>query len=145
MKWIATQRLRPLRRPQLSNMPKVLREHAEFACERLQRMALEISGTMSKFQLKLADRQCRMAELSLRCQDMITMLTTSMYGARSADPLVQDAADIMCENLQHKFLGRRPSNYYFRKVTALGAAIAEGKFSSIAGVEAEAILMPYEQ
>ena len=62
-------------------MPKPLREHAEFACERLQRMALEISGTMSRFQLKLADRQCRMAELSLRCQDVITILTTSMYGA----------------------------------------------------------------
>ena len=38
---------------------EALREHAEFACERLQRMALEISGTMSRFQLKLADRQCR--------------------------------------------------------------------------------------
>lgn len=145
MKWVATQRLRPLRRPQLPNMPKALREHAEFACERLQRMALEISGTMSKFQLKLADRQCRMAELSQRCQDMITMLTVSLYGAQSTDPLVQDAADILCEQLQQKFLGRRPSNYYFRKVTALGAAIAEGKFSSIAGIEAESILMPYEQ
>ncbi|MFO0789146.1 MAG: acyl-CoA dehydrogenase family protein [Pirellulales bacterium] len=145
MKWVATQRLRPLRRPQLPNMPKALREHAEFACERLQRMAIEISGTMSKFQLKLADRQCRMAELSQRCQDMITMLTVSLYGAQSTDPLVQDAADILCEQLQQKFLGRRPSNYYFRKVTALGAAIAEGKFSSIAGIEAESILMPYEQ
>ena len=73
-------------RPKLPEMPKTLREHAEFACERLQRMALEISGTMSRFQLKLADRQCRMAELSQRCQDVITMLTTSMYGARQRRP-----------------------------------------------------------
>ena len=108
-------------------------------------MALEISGTMSRFQLKLADRQCRMAELSLRCQDVITILTTSMYGARSDDQLVQDAADVLCENLRQKLLGRRPSNNYFRRVTALGAAIAEGQFRSIAGIEAEAILMPYEQ
>jgi butyryl-CoA dehydrogenase len=145
MKWIAAKRLRPLAAAQLPHMPKSLREHAEFACERLQRMALEISGTMSRFQLKLADRQCRMAELSLRCQDVITMLTTSMYGARSDDPIVQDAADILCENLRQKWLGRRPSNNYFRRVTTLGAAIAEGQFRSIAGIEAEAILMPYEQ
>jgi hypothetical protein len=122
-----------------------LREHAEFACEKLQRMALEISGTMSRFQLKLADRQCRMSELSQRCQDMITILTTAMYGARQDDPLVRDAADLLCQNLQQKLLGRRMTNHYFRRVTELGAAIAEGKFRSIAGVEAEAILMPYEQ
>jgi alkylation response protein AidB-like acyl-CoA dehydrogenase len=145
MKWVATQRLRPLAKPNLPSMPKNLREHAEFACERLQRMALEISGTMSKFQLKLADRQCRMSELSQRCQDMITVLTTSMYGARSDDPIVQEAADIVCQNLQQKFLGRRPSNNYFRRVTALGQAIADGKFRSIAGVEAEEILWSYEQ
>jgi hypothetical protein len=126
-------------------MPKNLREHAEFACERLQRMALEISGTMSRYQLKLADRQCRMAELSLRCQDYITILTTSTYGARHPEPLVQDAADILCQNMRQKLLGRRPSNHYFRRVTELGAAIAEGQFRSIAGVEADEILMPYEQ
>jgi hypothetical protein len=126
-------------------MPKGLREHAEFACEKLQRMALEISGTMSRFQLKLADRQCRMSELSQRCQDLITILTTSLYGARQDDPIARDAAELLCQNLHQKLLGRRPSNYYFRRVTELGAAIAEGKFRSIAGVDAEAILMPYEQ
>src|SRR5262249_26178695 len=129
----------------LPTMPKNLREHAEFACERIQRMALEISGTMSRFQLKLADRQCRMAELSQRCQDTITILTTSLYGARSNDPLIRDAADIASETLRQKLLGRRPANHYFRRVTELGAAIAEGQFRSIAGIEAEAILMPYEQ
>jgi hypothetical protein len=126
-------------------MPKPLREHAEFACERLQRMALEISVTMSRFQLKLADRQCRMAELSQRCQDVITILTTSLYGARQDDPILQDAADMLCESLRQKLLGRRPSNHYFRRVTALGAAIADGQFRSLAGIEPDAILMPYEQ
>jgi alkylation response protein AidB-like acyl-CoA dehydrogenase len=145
MKWSVARRLRPIAVAQLPNMPKALREHAEFACDRLPRMALEISGTMSRFQLKLADRQCRMAELSQRCQDLITILTTTLYGARNDDPLVRDAADILCQNLQQKLLGRRPSNYYFRRVTELGAAIAEGQFRSIAGLEADEILMPYEQ
>lgn len=143
LKWTVARRLRPAVAAQLPSMPKALREHAEFACDRLQRSALEISNTMSKFQLKLADRQCRMAELSQRTQDLITMLTTSMYGARQADSLVQDAAELFCDRLRQKLLGRRPSNHYFRRVTELGAAIAAGQFRSIAGVEAEEILMPY--
>ena len=109
----------PLAVATLPEMPKNLREHAEFACEKLQRMALEISGTMSRFQLKLADRQCRMSELSQRCQDVITILTTAMYGARHDDPLVRDAADMFCQNLHQKLLGRRPTNHYFRRVTEL--------------------------
>jgi hypothetical protein len=145
LKWSAARRLKGVVEPQLPAMPKALREHAEFACERIQRMALEISGTMFRYQLKLADRQCRMAELSQRCQDYITILTTSMYGARHDEPLVRDAADIVCQNLRQKLLGRRPSNHYFRRVTELGAAIAEGQFASIAGVEADEILMSYEQ
>jgi len=145
VRWLMARRLRPVAAAQLPQMPKPLREHAEFACDRLQRMALEISSTMSRFQLKLADRQCRMAELSQRCQDLITMLTTSMYGARHEDSLVRDAADIFCQGLRQKLLGRRPSNHYFRRTTELGAAIAEGQFRSIAGIEADEILMPYEQ
>lgn len=145
LRWLVARRLRPVAAAQLPEMPKPLREHAEFACDRLQRMALEISGTMSRFQLKLADRQCRMAELSQRCQDLITMLTTSLYGARHEDTLVRDAAEMFCENLRQKLLGRRPSNHYFRRTTELGAAIAEGKFRSIAGIEADEILMPYDE
>jgi alkylation response protein AidB-like acyl-CoA dehydrogenase len=144
-KWMMARRLRPVAAANLPNMPKPLREHAEFACDRLQRAALEISNTMSRFQLKLADRQCRMAELSQRCQDLITILTTSMYGARHSEQIIQDAADILCQNLRQKFLGRRPSNHYFRRVTELGAAIADGQFATIAGIEADEILMPYEQ
>ena len=145
LKWVTARRLMPLAEAKLPHMPKNLREHAEFACERLQRMALEISGTMSRFQLKLADRQCRMSELSQRCQDVITILTTSMYGARQEDPLLRDAADLVCENMRQRLLGRRATNYYYRRITQLGDAIANGQFRSIAGVEAESILMSYEQ
>jgi hypothetical protein len=145
LKWTTKRRLRPIAAAHLPEMPKSLREHAEFACDRLQRMALEISSTMFQFQVKLTDRQCRMAELSQRAQDLITMLTTSLYGARQSDGLLRDAADLFCQYLRQKLLGRRPSNHYFRRVTELGAAIADGQFRSIAGIEAEEILMPYEQ
>ncbi len=145
LKWLTARRLLPVASAELPNMPKDLAEHAEFACDRLQRMALEISTTMSNFQLKLADRQCRMAELSQRCQDYITILATSLYGARHEDTMVRDAADVMCRNLRHKLLGRRPSNHYFRKATGLGAGIADGGFKSIAGLAPDEILMRYEQ
>jgi hypothetical protein len=144
-KWLVARRLMPVAAAELPEMPKPLAEHAEFACDRLQRMALEISTTMSKFQLKLADRQCRMAELSLRCQDLITILATSLYGARQEDVVVRDAADVLCQMLRMKLLGRRPSNHYYRQVTDLGAGIADGEFKSIAGIEPDGILMPYEQ
>ncbi len=144
-KWLVARRLSRTAAAELPEMPKELATHAEFACERLQQMSLEISGTMSKFQLKLADRQCRMAELSQRCQDLITMLATSLYGARHDDVIVRAAADVLCQDLRRKLLCRRPSNYYFRQATDLGAGIADGEFRSIAGLEPDEILMRYEQ
>jgi alkylation response protein AidB-like acyl-CoA dehydrogenase len=143
-KWSLGQRLRSAANPELPEMPAALRKHAEFACERLHGMALEISGTMSKFQLALADRQCRMVELSLRTQDLITILCTSLYGARSTQEFVRDAADVLCQELSNKLTGRRPSNSYYRQVTELGAAIADGGFPGLEGIDGGEILMRYE-
>jgi hypothetical protein len=143
LKWTAARRLARTVKPDLPDMPPALRRHAEFASENLQRMALEISGTMSKFQLALADRQCRMAELSQRCQDLITILATSLYGARQDHEMTRDAADILCQELTQKYTGRRPSNQFYRQVTELGAAIADGGFASLAGIDAGEILMKY--
>jgi len=145
MKWIIAQRLRPVAKAQLPSMPPELREHAELACEHLQRMAVEISSTMSKFQLSLADRQCRMSELSQRTQDLILILCTSLYAAHQEDEVVRDAADVLCRDLVRKLQGRRPSNSYFRKVTQLGSKIADGGFKSISHIDAGEILMPYKQ
>jgi alkylation response protein AidB-like acyl-CoA dehydrogenase len=143
-KWMVGRRLMRSAAPQLPAMPAALRSHAEFACAELQRMALEISGVMTKFQLHLADRQCRMSELSSRCQDLIVMLTASLYGARQEAEMVRDAADVLCQSLRRRHTGERPTNAYFRQVTELGAAIAEGSFSLLAGVDAAEILMRYD-
>lgn len=145
LKWLVARRLLPTAKSQLPSMPPPLARHAEFACNALQDMALEISGTMSKFQLSLADRQCRMAELSLRCQSLITMLCTALYGARQSDEIVRAAADVFCQEQTQQYTGRRPSNSYYRQVTELGAAIADGKFQSIAGLDPDEILMRYEK
>ena len=100
---------------------------------------------MTKHQLKLADRQCAMAELSQRVQDLVVMLTTSLYAGKHDDEIVRSAADVLCQDLRRRLTGARPTNRYFRTVTKLGEAIAEGKFQSIAGVHEAEILMPYEE
>ena len=145
LKWLVAQRLLPTASSQLPSMPTELARHAEFACTQLQKMALEISNTMSKFQLSLADRQCRMAELSGRCQDLITMLCTALYGAQQEDEIIQASADVLCQELTQKLTGQRASNSYYKQVTGLGAAIVEGGFKSIAGLDPDEILMAYEK
>ncbi len=143
-KWLLAQYLTSMPRHELPAMPAGLKRQAEFACEQLQASRLEISGAMRKHQLKLADRQCRMAELSLRVQKMLIILCTSLHAAESGDEVVQQAAELICRDMTRELVGRRPSDSYFRAVTELGKTIVEGGFRSIAGVEPEEILMPYE-
>ena len=143
-RWLIGQKLRGHPLPQLPPLPQALKAHAEFAADSLQRLPVEISGTMSKHQLALADRQCRMSELSARVQDLVTMLCTALYGARQQDEVVRQAADCQCQELTRKLTGKRPSDRYFRAVTKLGEMIAEGGFHSIAGLHPDEILMPYQ-
>lgn len=143
--WLMSQYVTPRRSPTLPPMPEALKRHAEYAAEQLQAMPLEISGTMRKHQLKLADRQCRMSELSLRVQRLIVMLCTSLYAARQDDEVVRTAADVLCQDLTREITGKRASDRYYRTVTQLGEAIADGGFKSIATIDAEPILFSYQQ
>jgi hypothetical protein len=141
--WAVGQRLAGWHHPTLPPLPPTLAEHAQYAAEALQRSRLEVSGVMVKHQLKLADRQCRMAELSQRIQDLVVILATACWAGTQHSGLVQDAADILCRDLRRKLTGKRPSDRDFRAVTRLGEMIADGGFEAIAGVEAAEILMPY--
>lgn len=143
-KWYLGQMFRRKPKADFSKLPRKLREHAEYAAWQLQTSPMEISGAMRKFQLKLADRQCRMSELSQRVQDAVVMLCTALYASRKDDELIRDAADILCRDLRRRLEGARPSDRYFRDVTRLGEAIAEGNFKPIAGLEPEEIMMPYK-
>ncbi|MBI3860790.1 MAG: acyl-CoA/acyl-ACP dehydrogenase [Planctomycetia bacterium] len=122
-----------------------LHGHADFAARGLQKSRLWIDSLMTKFQLKLPDRQCAMAELSQRIQDLVVMLATSLYAAKHQDEIVRTAADVLCQDFRRRLTGARPSNQYFRTVTKLGETIAGGGFKAIAGVDAGEILMPYQQ
>ncbi len=144
-KWMIGQKLSRPSWSALPPMPENLRKHAEFAAQWLGRSRLEVSGTMRKHQLGLADRQCRMSELSGRIQDAITILCTALYASRKQDESIRSAADVVCQDLTRKLTGERASDRYYRTVTKLGQAIANGEFKSIAGLPEAEIMMSYKQ
>jgi hypothetical protein len=144
LKWRVGQAVTPRHRPELPTMPPRLAGHARFAAVRLQRSPLEISDVMTRHQLRLADRQCRIAELSQRIQDLVVILATSLWASRQPSEVVQAAADILCQDLTRRLTGQRPSDAEFRAATKLGETIAGGAFEAIAGIKAEEILMSYK-
>jgi hypothetical protein len=142
-KWMVGEKFRFAGKPELPQMPANLRKHAEFAARGLHKMSGEISATMRKHQLKLADRQCRMSELSARVQSLVVMLCTSLYAVRQSDELIRRAADGLCRHLARQLTGKRASDRDLRDLTDLGAKIAEGPADLTAGIDAPPILMPY--
>ena len=121
--------------PICRRMPPALQAHAEFAADWLQARAAGNQRHDAQAPVGLADRQCRMAELSQRVQDAVIILCTSLYAARQQDEVVRTAADVICQDLTRQFDGRRPSaTATYRTVTQLGQPIVEGGFKSIAGI-----------
>ena len=55
------------------------------------------------------------------------------------------AADVLCQDLRRELTGERPTDRYYRLVTQLGELIVDGGFRSIASLQADEILMPYER
>ncbi len=144
--WQLRFRLRPAQVPALTELPAPLREHVHWAARFLRKMALELSATMRRYQLKLADRQNRIAELSARAQKAVVVLCTALYAGRQSNPLVREAGDVICQHLKMQLEGRRPSDRFFRQVRQLGEAIVEEQFPLPEDIPqaAKEILMPYE-
>jgi alkylation response protein AidB-like acyl-CoA dehydrogenase len=135
------------RRRQRQDLPRgdsPLADHVRFAVEQLGRLPDELSGTMVRHQLHLTDRQCRIAELSQRTQDLVTLLVTAMWGRQQDQAVPRAAADLLCQDLRRKLTGQRPSDRYFRDVQQLAEMILAGGFEALAGVPRHEVLMPYE-
>ncbi|HUQ68707.1 MAG TPA: acyl-CoA dehydrogenase family protein [Planctomycetaceae bacterium] len=128
----------------VSQVELSLREPARFAADFLRDSALEISATLRKHQLKLADRQCRMAELSGRVQMAVVILCTSLYAGHHADPRIRRAGGLLCEQLTNTLRGRRPTDAFLRSVTELGAELADEHLEGTDDIATAPILMPYE-
>jgi alkylation response protein AidB-like acyl-CoA dehydrogenase len=131
-------------RQTVPGMDRRLAEHLGFGLEAFGKLRGEVAGAMEKYQLKLADRQCRMAELSQRVQDSVTIVVTALWGHRQKDEAAVAAADILCQDLRRKLTGKRPSDRYFKDASKLADAILAGGFEAIAGVPRAEILMKYE-
>jgi hypothetical protein len=99
---------------------------------------------MRKHQLKLADRQCRMAEVSQRVQDTVVLLVTALWADKQKSEAVVAATDLLCQDLHRKLTGGRPSDAYLRQVGQVADMILAGGYEALAGVPAEEILMRYE-
>jgi hypothetical protein len=143
-RWAMKQRFARRARPDVPTMDARLAGHVSFALDQLNGAPLEVSGVMRKHQLKLADRQCRMAELSQRVQDQTVILVTALWGARQKDEAAVAAADFLCQDLRRRLTGERPSDRYFRDAGKLADVILAGGFETLAGVPREEILMKYE-
>lgn len=150
LRWLVGRRLGGVGSATLPNgMPAALRAHAEYATRELPRMALVVDSAMQKFQLKLADRQCRMADMSQQAQDLITILVTSLYAAGQSDPIVREAADLLCQSLRNRLTCKRTPDRFYKQVTALGRRIAAGEANApeslgLAAIAPHAILEQYE-
>lgn len=142
-KWWAGMRIAGSSRLDLGNMPLALRRHASDAGNFLMSQCFDISGAMRTHQLKLADRQCSMIDLSKRIQDAVVILCTSLYASKQPDELTQRAAEVACGHLWRGLTGERASNRDWRKVTSLGADIAEAQWRELDGVEPDDIMMQY--
>jgi hypothetical protein len=99
---------------------------------------------MVKHQVKIADRQCRMAELSQRVQDTMVILVTALGAQKSGKEAIIASADILCRDLRHKLTGKRPSDRYYRDVNRLADLIIGGGFEEISWIPRQDILMPYQ-
>ena len=141
--WMMTRWFQAKDRQQVPGMAPALAGHLAFALNACQRHAGDISQTLRKHQLKLADRQCRMAELSQRVQDTITMLVTIQWAHGQNKEIAVAAADILCQDLRRKLTGARPSDRYFRDVQQLADMVYAGGFEDLAGVDRHEILMKY--
>jgi alkylation response protein AidB-like acyl-CoA dehydrogenase len=143
-KWSLGRRLQSRDHQHISGMDARLASHVAFAQDLCQRHAKELSSAMSKHQLKLADRQCRMAELSQRVQDTMVILVTAMWAHGQKKDVLTAAADILCQDLSRKLTGERPSDSYFRAVSQLADRVIAGEFEDIAQMPRDEILMPYQ-
>ena len=125
------------------NMDARLSNHVDFALKMFSRMRGEVSKAMEKYQLKLADRQCRMAELSSRLQDTVTIVVTALWGHGKKAEWAVASADMLCQDLRRKLTGERPSDRYFKDANKLADLILSGGFEELAGVPRDEIMMKY--
>jgi alkylation response protein AidB-like acyl-CoA dehydrogenase len=127
----------------IEGMNEKLQGHVDFAMEMMNKLPMELSDNMVKHQLKLADRQCRIAELSQRVQDTVIMLVTCLYAHEQGSEVLIASADILCQDLRRKLTGERPTDEYFKACSKLADRVIAGEFPGLSEVETQEIIFSY--
>jgi len=143
-RWYMNQKMTSRSWEQTPTATGKLGDHLAFALDFFKKAPTELSTVLRKHQLKLADRQCRMAEHSQRLQDGIMIIVTAMWGERQKSEVGKASADILCQELRRKLTGARTSDSYYRDASKLADMVLAGGFESLAGIHRDEILMKYE-
>ena len=143
-KWCLGRKLRRVSSEKVPGMDARLAGHVKFAQKMFAALPLELSLTMVKHQVKLADRQCRMSYLSQRAQDMVVMLVTAIYAHHIGDEVTIAAADILCQDLRRKLTGEQPSDAYFKACSKLADMVVDGQMQQLVDVPGTPILQQYK-
>ncbi len=141
--WMAHDRLTGPSVPYLPELPPRTKEIVEWSIEQIQYSRRDISSAMTKYQLKLADRQCKIAEISSRIRDFATIIVVGLWTGQQKSQGTRQAGELLCEELSLKLKGRRPDDGYYRRACELGQLIADGGFEEIDGIKPDPVLMPY--
>ena len=132
--WMAREAVLPKRGIRPMGFNKDLVSHAKFAIRGLQKSAWEVSALMRRYQLGLADRQCRMSILSRKIQNLTTIMVTVCYAFSKGDQLIAEIANVSCDNLVNKITGKHPTDSQIKKSVALGKKISEKEIASYGSV-----------
>jgi alkylation response protein AidB-like acyl-CoA dehydrogenase len=143
-KWSIGQSFKSRDNQTVPSMNPRLAEHVVYALNLFRGYAKEISDTMQKHQLKLADRQCRMAELSQRVQDTVVMLTAALWGHQQKNDGAMLSADILCQDIRRKLTGGRPTDQYYQDCADLADLVIAGGLQALQDAPEAEILMTYE-
>ncbi|MCC9602031.1 acyl-CoA/acyl-ACP dehydrogenase [Stieleria sp. JC731] len=128
----------------LRDIDMSLLKHVRFAQQYLSGSGIRISDAMRKYQLKLADRQCRMSALSSQVQDAVTVLVTALFASRQDDKVTRIAADAICRHLRRRINGGLPTDSDFRQLTQLGKQIADEGWNELDGTMPGPIMQSYQ-
>lgn len=122
--------------------PKLAR-HAKFALKNFRKVMRQIHFAMLQHQLKLADRQQRMIELSSDVQRTVVILATCLHASELGDDATVLAADVLSRELTRQIKGGRATDDDFRANVKLARLVAGGQFKQLEGVADSPILRSY--
>ena len=125
------------KRMDISHVPYDIGEDVAFAATELQSTGWELSSLMRKYQLKLADKQCRISLLSKKIQNLITIIVTSTYASAIDDDLTYRICKVSCDNLSNSINGSLPTDDQIRRSVRLGKELSNRD------VAFDSILMKY--